>query len=142
MQLSLNRWPPLVSHFACLILGITLTNFARPNNVENPFRPGRAVVSIPDHVAGAKNMTAIDIGRKIFFARKEEDHSLCLIKSSHAEIMQTEPFLVVGVTLKNIPSFAEILNRKNQGRIVLMNQLELTLPDCTERYQIRYGSGN
>ncbi len=121
MFLSLNRWPPVLSHFCCLFLGMALVNLTSKKEREQ-YVPGRMILPLPETVLGRKAFMNTDRGRQILFGRRESDHSLCAIKNARATVLQTEPFVVVGVAFKHVPSVIEVLEKKNRGRVTVLGE--------------------
>ncbi|MBI2603492.1 MAG: hypothetical protein HYW48_10600 [Deltaproteobacteria bacterium] len=141
VQLSLNRWPPVLSHFLCLLLGIAFANIVLKPDKSSCFTADRVSISLPPQFF-AMSSSAFKDGQKVFLG-KREGKELCLFDNCTALLVQSQPFVVLSFRTKQVKELPEVFDSKNKGNIVLFPNLSQGVPkECSSRGQIVYGYGD
>ncbi len=140
MPIFLERWPPLISHFSCIIIGMIFAYFLSPERTgDECYLPDKILLSLPNKIWVAKPTSLPSAGTKVYFAKGSSESTPCLLKNIGAVIIQAEPYIVASFPLKSAKLVSEILQPKNHGLLSLVTAAKAAgYRSCVET-QIKYG---
>ncbi len=138
MPVSLEKLPPLLSHFCCICIGLLLSYYISSETVsESDFLPKKIYLSFSEY-SFKKDLSSTLPGRKILFGKTESKNSLCLFKDLHAVVVQNEPFLVAAFPLKSAGKISELLKEKNKTKLKIIPDSTHSFNFCSHT-EIEYG---
>lgn len=141
MQLSLEKFPPLISHIVCVFIGVIIAYLANNKNYEQQcYLPNKVYLSDPK-ISSSGNKRLLP-GYKVFFV-KEEAGNFCLLSPVQATVAQNDPFLVFFIQHKHADIISILTNKNHKGKIRVVGEKNLSssVPKCRER-QILYGNAH
>ena len=143
MRLSLAGWPPVASHVACLILGVSLAHLANGTGEDGPpqLPPRALVVSLP--TAAGHGVPRILIGKKVQLVRRTPPpgRTSCHLAGGPFTLLALRPLPLLGAGYSAAPELARILKAAGKGdlRLLAANSAG-TLPPCAHQPKVIYGT--
>jgi hypothetical protein len=119
MQLSLNDWPPLTSHTACLMLGIVLANISAPAQIPLPKKLSNGLYLT---VNKYHNKNSGEINSNFVNLYNSSNNCLISAKKSKTQIISGRRFVkltekqVAKIALLNI-SLSDIIFKRHYHKI-------------------------
>ena len=140
MRLSINGWPPVASHIACLLLGVALTNLSMSDDPrEEPVFPAshQAILNFkPNQV----RMIDTRVGEPGFVAR-QETKSVCLLDLAKIRVKFGSKQLQVFGSLHAFPAIAAAANEAASGNLVIVGtKTAKNYRPCHNQPKVNYGS--
>lgn len=138
MQIPLERLPPLFSHMFCVFIGMLTTLYtSSETTAQECFLDGRIFIAFPTQYFADKAFESPSPGHKVYFAKQKD--TLCLFKKAAAVIVQSEPFVVAVLNMRDADLVSELFHKKNKGLITLLREKDLMkFQKCTDGH-IHYG---
>jgi len=139
MFVSVEKIPPMVSHIACVCVGLLLSFYLRSDRGANEcFLPGNLTLAFPNKYFS--NESAIPLpGKKVRFVKSHPQKNSCAVKNISAIVIQNEPFPVAAFPFKSAHLVSELLRLKDKERMVLVSDSAMdSFPTCSDT-RIQYG---
>lgn len=139
MRLSLNGWPPLASHLACLLLGASIANLhKRQNNSLSGLSLASGTIALILNKQNSKNI-GIEDSKKIYVAMTQKD-TVCLLQTAPVEIIDSGMQRLIKVKLSSAKSIVAITEGLIQRNLALVGSANVNkYKKCREMPRIRYG---
>ena len=110
MQLSINGWPPLATHFACILAGYTICQSSLNQVVELP-----KVVTIP---IKSKNITIKAAQNERVVLRGMLNQKNCDFTLGKILLLQKNPHPVLGANYKDTKNILKLLETKKISSVI------------------------
>ena len=140
MRLSLNGWPPLASHLACILVGGSLTHLGQVR--EQPKDLAAAPSNKTILIFNIDEVELIDTqrGDSILVARRDSG-KICLLSSSKVGILTNKSKIKVIGSAQSLPAIAAIAASASSKKLVLIgseNSKNYRL--CEQEPKVTYGT--
>jgi hypothetical protein len=146
MRFSLGNWHPLLSHGACLVIGLLInsgTAEIKPRD-DQQFKAGRSYLalgkSLVESIDGAPSLTA---GTPVALTRtlRSTAKFRCRYSPDFSLLLQIEPFPLVELPSSEVQHWAEYLGAKDKKPFLLVALAQsASLPLCSTLPKVSYGS--
>ena len=142
MQFSLKGWPPLASHFSCILVGVALVNLSMKSVKTISFPNDRIVIPLQEKYLASTLDPKIETGQKVYLAKNISDKKFCVFDSNGALVLQVKPWLVLGFPIKSVDLLPKIFRKEHLQKLTPVLRWEMIPETCSSRNEIVYGYGD
>jgi hypothetical protein len=140
MRLSLNGWPPVASHLACILIGAALAQVGGGQDAgsERQTLPARkALLAVGKGevlLVGTRTGQTTHLGRR-------EGSGICLLGDAKVDLLQTQPQIVIAAALRTARAITAAAEEAAAGKLALVGEAEArSYASCRKAPQVIYGT--
>ena len=142
MSVRSSWYPVLVFSLLFFFLGMVAKNFSKnPLFVVRKDLQKYVIYPLYKHKIVNKSLYDFSSGDKIFVYKNSIESEVCVIKMNFLVVIQTRPFVSLGIDVESLPYFLELLplfGRK--GYVLKSSNSDVETPVCQERPEVYYGT--
>lgn len=140
MQLSLNGWPPVASHLACIMIGLALANVNDPSSKTADLM--KLSINSVLIAVNKKDAEVIGVGQsRLFILAQKRNGKLCVVDGSEVEKIDIDKQILVRANLRSLNTAGLLVRAIKEKRLVLVSLSESKkFVQCREETRIRYES--
>ena len=145
LNLSLNDWPPMASHLACLLLGVALAHLSWRDGPQ-PLRlpPHSVTLSLPLNSIQRTSTKFPSRGSKVHLMLRQPGNTLCRLTPESWLLLEQSPTFVLSASMQSaaeIPGITRAVGAKQLELLTYPNP-QGALPLCAIKPRVTYGSGD
>ncbi len=145
LNLSLNDWPPLASHLACLLLGVALAHLSwRDGPLPLRLPPQSLTLSLPANSIQRTSAKFASRGVKVQLIQRLPGNTPCRLTPDPWLLLEQNPTFVISGGIHSaaeIPVISRAVGAK-QLDLMAFSNLEGAPPLCAAKPRVTYGSGD
>lgn len=138
MRLTLNSWPPLASHSACILVGMSLAQLSTGSSTFMP--PANAVVLSVPSSQFKLGVAAVKPGSRVHLLRAPAGLPPCRLSVEPVLLLATAPAMLLSVKLSEVAIMPLVAREAKAANLVLRPyESGMAVPACARRQRVSYG---
>jgi hypothetical protein len=140
MRLSLNGWPPVASHLACILIGTALAQVGGGKDAGSERQALPARKALLAFGKGEVLLVGTRPGQATRLARRE-GAGICLVDDTKVDLLHTQPQIVIAAALRTARAITAAAEEAAAGKLALVGETEArSYASCRKAPQVIYGT--